>query len=140
MLTRITLPCPRRAKQRKRGRALLKSANLYRSLTLTGFGRASVRPNARASATSRLRYEAQSIPRISNRCQNRRLPVSQTSAIPILEAQEVLPVTEFAELLKSIGALLWPALVFWALQAFRNDIAGAIGRIKKAKIAVSALS
>ena len=42
--------------------------------------------------------------------------------------------TEFAELLRSIGALLWPALVFWALQAFRNDIAGAIGRIKKAKI------
>lgn len=42
--------------------------------------------------------------------------------------------TEFAELLKSIGSLLWPALVFWVLHTFRNDIGGAIGRIKKAKI------
>ena len=42
--------------------------------------------------------------------------------------------TEFAELLRSIGSLLWPVLVYWALRAFRDDIAGAIGRIKKAKI------
>ena len=56
------------------------------------------------------------------------------SGIPILEALEVLPVTELAELLRSIASLLWPTLVFWALRAFRDDIAGAIGRIKKAKI------
>lgn len=41
---------------------------------------------------------------------------------------------EFAELLRSIASLLWPVLVFWALRAFRDDIANAIGRIKKAKI------
>ena len=41
---------------------------------------------------------------------------------------------EFAELLRSIASLLWPALVFWGLRAFRDDIAGAIGRIKKARI------
>ena len=33
-LTEITLPRPRRAKQRKRGCALVKLANLYRSLSL----------------------------------------------------------------------------------------------------------
>ena len=33
-LTEITLPHPRRAKQRKRGCALMKLANLYRSLSL----------------------------------------------------------------------------------------------------------
>ena len=32
-LTEITLPRPRRAKQRKRGCALVKLANLYRSLS-----------------------------------------------------------------------------------------------------------
>ena len=41
---------------------------------------------------------------------------------------------EFAELVRSIASLLWPVLVFWVLRSFRDDIAGAIGRIKKAKI------
>ena len=50
------------------------------------------------------------------------------------EHYRCLPVAEFAELLRSIALLLWPVLVFWALRAFRDDIAGAIGRIKKAKI------
>ena len=41
---------------------------------------------------------------------------------------------EVAELLRSIASLLWPALVYWTLRTFRDDIAGAIGRIRKAKI------
>ena len=41
---------------------------------------------------------------------------------------------EIAELLRSVASLLWPILGFWALRAFRDDIAGAIGRIKKAKV------
>jgi len=43
-------------------------------------------------------------------------------------------VADIAELLRSIASLLWPIIVLWALRAFREDIASAIGRIKKAKI------
>ena len=41
---------------------------------------------------------------------------------------------DIAELLRAIASLLWPIIVICALRAFRKDIAGAIGRIKRAKI------
>ena len=37
-------------------------------------------------------------------------------------------------MLRSVASLLWPMIGFWALRVFRDDIAGAIGRVKKAKI------
>ena len=40
---------------------------------------------------------------------------------------------EFSEIIRSIASLLWPLLGFWALHTFRADLAGAIGRITKAK-------
>ncbi|MDO9462493.1 MAG: hypothetical protein Q7J61_01670, partial [Deltaproteobacteria bacterium] len=41
--------------------------------------------------------------------------------------------SEFSELLKAIASLLWPILGFVSLFLFRDEIANAIGRIKKGK-------
>ena len=41
--------------------------------------------------------------------------------------------SEFSELLKATASLLWPILGFVALFLFRNEIANAIGRIRKGK-------
>ena len=41
---------------------------------------------------------------------------------------------QIAELIGAVASLLWPILGFWALLAFRSDIADLIGRLKKGKI------
>lgn len=41
---------------------------------------------------------------------------------------------ELADLIRSIASILWPILLFWSLRTFRDDIARALARIKKAKV------